>query len=222
MDNLMRTLLTFFVTFATVTISFGQKFTVGSEIGFVSSINTDYKVTDIENRRISYYTGLNLNYISGDRLSITTGFHYLRQGYRHSTCYIFEEGVKNELIGKIDYLMIPLSVNIHVLKSRKLIATFGISGACNIKAVQDYPEPIGGCYIYYIRDLTPFIREYSINGIAGIGYKIIENEKYELISTFKYYQGLTNSFNNPYTDIQLNIERKYSSALLTVQFNYKL
>lgn len=216
----MRIILTFVITLVTVTISNGQKFSVGGEFGLISSINTDYKVTDFENRRNSYYTGLNLNYKYDDRLSFTTGFHYLRQGYRHSTCYIFEEGVKNELVGKFDYLAIPLSVNIHLLKSRKLIATFGLLGAYNIKAVQEHPERIGGCSIYYIPDLSDRTQDNSLSGIVGIGYKILEIEKFEIIPTIRYFHGLNNSFKNPYTDIPLKIERKYSSAVLTVNFNY--
>ncbi len=218
----MKPTLTILITLLVTTSTFGQNFSIGSEVGIISSINTDYKITDIENRRNTFYSGLNLNYKYDNRLSFTTGLHYLRQGYRHSTCYIFEEGVKNELIGKIDYLTIPVTANIHFLKSRKLITTFGLLGAYNIKAVQDYPEPIGGCEIYYIPDLTDFTRKYSISGIIGIGYKFFENDKVELISNIKYYQGLTNTFNNPFPDITWNIKEQYSSILLTFSFNYKL
>lgn len=217
----MRIILTFVLTLVTVTISYGQKFSVGGELGIISSINTDYKITDFENRRNSYYTGLNLNYKYDDRLSFTTGFHYLRQGYRHSTCYIFDEGVRNELVGKFDYLAIPLSVNIHLLKSRKFIATLGLLGAYNIKAVQEHPEQIGGCYIYYIPDLSDRTQDYSLSGIVGMGYKILESRKIEIVPAIRYFHGLTNSFKNPYTDIPLNIERKYSSVLLTFNINYK-
>ncbi len=206
----------------TTTVVFGQKFSIGGEFGVISSINTDYKVTDFENRRNTYYGGLNFNYKYNDRLSFSTGLHYLRQGYRHSTCYIFEEGVKNQLVGKIDCLTIPVLANIHFLKSKKLIATFGLMGGYNIKAVQDYPDPIGGCEIYYIPDLSSSTQDFSISGIVGLGYKIFDSDKFELISSVKYYQGLTNSFNNPYSDIPLSINRKYSSAVMTININYKL
>ena len=215
---------TIFVTMIlmTTTAVFGQEFSIGGEFGVSSSINNDYKVTDFENRRNTYYGGLNFDFKYNDRLSFSTGLHYLRQGYSHSTCYIFEEGVKNQLVGKIDYLTIPVSANMHFLKSRKLIATFGLLGGYNIKAVQDYPESIGGCEIYYIPDLTSFTQEFSLSGIVGIGYKIFENDKIELIPMVKYFQGLTNTFKNPYPGSSLNIDRKYSAALMTVKLNYKL
>jgi Outer membrane protein beta-barrel domain len=225
----MKTTLTILIATLTITFSFGQKFSLGSEVGIISSIITQYNITDFKNRRNTYYSGLNLNYHFNDRLSFTTGFHYLRQGYRQSTCYIFKEGVKNELVGKFDYLTIPISANIHLLKSRKLIATFGLLGGYNIKAAQDYPKPIGGCKIYYISDLAPSTKKYSISGMFGIGYKILENDKFELVSNVKYYQGFSNSFNNPNSDIEegmgrafLKIDRKHSSAVMTINFNFKL
>jgi hypothetical protein len=215
---------TLFVTMILMTtnVVFGQNFSIGGEFGVTSSINNYYKVTDFENRRNTYYGGLSFNYQYNDRLSFSTGLHYLRQGYRHSTCYIFQEGVKNQLVGKIDYLTIPVSVNIHFLKSRKLITTFGLLGGYNVKAVQDYPEPIGGCEIYYTPDLTSSTQEFSLSGIVGIGYKAFENDKIELIPIIKYYHGLTNTFRNPIGEMPLIIKRKYSSVLITISINYKL
>lgn len=206
----------------TSTAVFGQKLSMGGEFGVSSSLNSDYKATDLENRRNTYYAGLNFNYKLNDRILFSTGLHYLRQGYKHTTCYIFEEGVKNQLVGKIDYLTIPVTVNLHFLKSRKLIASFGLIGGYNIKAVQDYPEPIGGCYIYYIPDLSASTQDFSFSGMLGLGYKIFTGEKIELISSMKYYYGLTNSFRNIYSDTPINLNRKYSSALLTIEINYKL
>lgn len=217
----MKKVLTILILLIATTSSYGQKISIGSEVGIISSINTDYNITDFPNRRNTYYSGVNLNYNYNNKLSFTIGFHYLRQGYRHSTCYTFEEGVKNELVSKIDYLTIPITVNIHFLKSRKLITTFGLLGAYNIKAVQDYPKRIGGCYIYYIPDLTDFTRKYSISWTMGLGYKIFEDENVELISSIKYYQGITNTFNYPHNDISLNFDKKYSSAVMTIKFNYK-
>lgn len=214
------TILTFLIILTSISFSFGQKFSLGSEVGFISSINTDFKITDIENRRNSYFIGLNLNYKYDDRLSFTSGLHYLRQGYRHSTCYIFEEGVKNQLVGKIDYLTIPISANIHLLKSRRLITSFGLIGAYNIKAVQDYPNPIGGCLIYYEPDLTKTRKQYSVYGNIGIGYKLLDNDKIELISYIRYFQGLTNTMKNPFPNITW-VDR-HSSLLLSIGFNYKL
>lgn len=207
---------------ATTTIVFGQKFTIGGEFGINSSINNDYEITDFQNRRNTYYGGLNLNYQFNERLSFSSGLHYLRQGYRHSTCYIFEEGVKNQLVGKIDYLSIPLAVNLHLLKSRKLIATLGLLSGFNINAIQDYPEPIGGCEIYYLPDLSSVTQDFSLSGIIGIGYKVLETNRVELIPTFKYYQGLSNIYKNPRPDISLDIDRKYNTALVSILLNYKL
>jgi hypothetical protein len=161
-------ILTFLILQTSISNSFSQKVSLGSEVGIVSSINTDFNIINIENRRNSYFIGLNLNCKYYNRVSFTTGFQYLRQGYRHSTCYTFEEGVKNQLVGKIDYLAIPISANIHLLKSRRLITSFGLIGAYNIKAIQDYPKPIGGCEIYYEPDLTKTIKLHSVYGNIGV------------------------------------------------------
>jgi len=195
-----------------------QKLIIGSEIGLISSINTDYNLTDFENRRNTYYSGLNVNYNFSERLTFTSGLHYLRQGYRHKTCYIFEEGVKNELAGKLDYLIIPLALNVNFGRSNKILTTAGIYGAYNIKAVQDYPEPIGGCLIYYIEDLSDYTYDYTLGGIIGAGYRIFENDKFQINSMIKYYQGLKNASKVE----EIDIKRKYSSALITVTINYKI
>ncbi len=214
------TILTFLIILTSISYSFGQKLSLGSEVGFISSINKDFEFNGIENRRNSYFVGLNLNYKYNDRLSFTSGLHYLRQGYRHSTCYFFEEGVKNELVGKIDYLTIPFSANIHLLKSRRLIFSFGLIGGYNIKAVQDYPNPIYGCEIYYLKDLRTTIKQHSVYGSIGIGYKLLDNDKFELISNIRYIHGLINIMKNPYQYITLF--DRYSSFLLSIGFNYKL
>ena len=103
----------------TISVVFGQKSSIGGEFGISSSINNDYKVTDFENRKNTYYGGLNFNYQFNDRLSFATELHLLQQGYKHSTCYTFKEGVKNQLVGKIDYLTIPVSVSIHFSEIKK-------------------------------------------------------------------------------------------------------
>ncbi len=201
---------------------FGQNFTIGGEFGVSSSINNDYEITDFENRRNTYYAGLNLNYQFNERITFSLGLHLLRQGYRHSTCYVFEEGVKNQLVGKIDYLTMPITANFYLLKSRKLVTTIGLLGGYNTKARQVYPEQIGGCDIYYVPDLSLVTQDFSWSGIIGLGYKVVETNRIELIPMVKYYQGLTNTFKNPRPDISLNIDRKYSTALLSVMLNYKL
>ena len=104
----MKRILTFLFLFILATSAIGQKFSIGSEVGIISSINTGYKLTDYQNRRNTYYAGININYQVVSSLSFTTGFHYVRQGYRHATCYIFEDGEGIDLVGKFDYLSIPV------------------------------------------------------------------------------------------------------------------
>lgn len=205
---------------ASASTAFGQKFSLGGEAGFVSSVNTDFTITDLENSRNTYYAGLNFSYKYDDRLSFTIRLHYLRQGYRHSTCYIFEEGVKNELVGKIDYLTIPIRTNIHLLKSKRLMASFALIGAYNIKAAQDYPTPIGGCLLYHATGLTKSIQQYSLYGSVGVGYKCLDGDKFELVPHIRYFQGLTNIMKNPYPN--MTWVDSYRSFLLTLAFNYKL
>lgn len=216
MKKLIFILLSIFLSTTLV----GQKLSIGGELGVISSINSDYKSTDFENRRNSFYSGINLNYKINEFLSFSTGIHYLPQGYKHCTCYIFEEGTKNELVGKVDYLAVPLTANISFLKSRKLLTVFGVMWSYNIKAVQDYPEPIGGCEIGYMKDISPFVQDFSLMGIVGVGYKLYQTEKLEIIPMLKYYRGFSNTYHNPYRDI--DFDRKYHSALLTLMINYNL
>jgi len=217
----MKTISIIILTLITTSL-YGQKISIGTELGVISSINSNYEVTDFNNRRNSPFIGLNLNYKFTPRLSFSTGILYLRQGYRHTTCYFFDEGVKNELVGKFDYLSMPITASLYWLKSRKLITNFGLLGSFNIQAAQDHPEPRGGCEFYYIPDLTASTQKYSISGIIGIGYTVFNNDKIEIASMIKYYQGLTNTYKSPYPDFQFNIDRKYSSALMTVNINYFL
>ena len=200
---------------------FAQKFSIGGETGVISSINTDYKVADFENRRNTYYAGLNFNYSYNERITFATGLHYMQQGFRHETCYIFEEGVKNELVGKLDYFILPISLNLSLGKSNRFIATIGMYGGINVNAAQDYPEPIGGCKIYYPRDVSDVTQKYVFGGLVGMGFKIYENEKIEFKSMIKYYQGLSNTMKNPYTD-DIIWRDKYSSLLITLALDYKL
>ena len=136
--------------------------------------------------------------------------------------YISENGEGIDLVGKFDYLSIPVLANVHLLKSRKLILSIGLLGEYNFKAVQDYPRVHGGCEYYYFPDLSDVTKEYSFSAIAGIGYKVLEKDKFELITALKYYHGLTNTYQLPQPDIHISIDRRYSSVLMTLSFNYKL
>lgn len=200
---------------------FAQNISIGGEVGFISSINTDFKVTDFENRRNTYYVGLNLNYNYTQKITFVSGLHYLQQGYKHKTCYIFEEGVKNELVGKLDYILLPISINLNLGKSNRLITTIGVYGGRNVNAVQDYPEPIGGCEIYYPSDISNVTSKLIFGGLVGMGLKIYESEKIVLKSMLKYYQGLSNSMSNNHS-YDIVWKDKYSSLLMTVTLDYKL
>ena len=192
---------------------FSQRLSIGLEAGISSSRNTKYEFSTSENRRTSFNAGINLNYAISQTLSINSGLHYLRQGYTHETCYIFPEGVENKLVGKFDYLMIPLAANIHLLKSKKLVVNFGINGAYNVKAAQDHPEALGGCSIGYIRNLKNTTKDFNLIGSTGIGYKIFQNVKNELLLMMKYYHGLANYNNTDY---------KNNSFLVNMVYNFRI
>ncbi len=197
---------------------FAQNISIGAELGMISSINTAYRVTEIENRRNTYYNGLNLNYNFNNKLSMTTGLHYLRQGYQHETCYLFGEGVRNRLVGKLDYLMVPLAANLHLGKSQRLIATLGLYGAFNIKAIQDVPDPIGGCKIGYVENLSHITASFMMGGIAGLGYKIFASDRLEMTVMARYLQGLSNvNKNHPHYSF-----KRSSAASITLAVNYRL
>lgn len=198
-----------------------QTFSVGGEIGVISSINEDYEQTDIENRRNTYYSGLNLNYHYRPKITFSSGLHYLRQGYKHETCYIFAEGEKNELVGKLDYMVIPVSARFNIGTSNRLVLSLGIYGGMNIKAAQDYPEQIGGCETYYPKDLTNSTSQFMFGGSLGVGVKMYENEKIKVHSLLKYYQGLSNSMSNNH-DYEIEWEDSYNSMVLSFTVDYTL
>ncbi len=193
---------------------FSQRLSIGLEGGISSSRNTEYEFSASENRRTSFNAGINLNYALSKTLFISSGLHYLRQGYTHETCYFFPEGVENKLVGKFDYLMIPLTANIHLLKSKKLIANFGVNGAYNIKAAQDHPEALGGCRIGYIRNLKSTTSDFALIGTTGIGFKIFQKTKKELLLMMKYYHGLTN--------YRTRGDNKNNSILVNMIYNFRI
>lgn len=198
-----------------------QKISIGGEAGFISSINTNYRLTDIENRRNTYYTGLNISYHFNEKISLTSGLHYQRQGYRHETCYIFADGVKNELVGMLDYILIPLSLNLNLGKSHRFITMLGVYGGVNIQAAQDHPEILGGCSIYYPMDLSHVTQKRVFGGLIGVGYKVIDTEKFALKPLLRYTQGISNVMkNNP--DWGTNWQRRYSALMLTISLDYRL
>ena len=58
-------------------------------------------------------------------------------------------------------------------------------------------------------------------GLIGVGYKIIENEKFDMKSMLKYYQGLSNTMSNNHS-YDIVWKDKYSSLLITFTFDFKL
>ena len=217
----MKTIFFLITTVMITTSLFAQKISIGGEIGAISSINTDYKVSDFENRRNTYYAGLNLNYNYTEKITFSTGLHYLQQGYKHKTCYLFEEGVKNELVGKLDYILLPVSVSFNLGRLNRLITTIGIYGGINVNARQDYPKPIGGCKVYYPKDISSSTSKFIFGGFIGVGFKIYESEKIVLKPMLKYYQGLSNSMSNNHS-YDIEWKDKYSSLLVTFTLDYKL
>lgn len=200
-----------------------QKYSVGAEFGAISSVSQKFESPNFNNRRHTYVAGLKLNYAYNTRLSFSTGLQYLRLGYRHTTCYIFEEGVKNELTGKIDYLVVPLLANIHMLQSRKLIFTFGLLPGINIKAVQDYPDFIGGCQVYYTKDLRHSTSSFTWKGQLGLGYTLFETERFKGIASMNFVRRLSNNIRDPFEFLTTSSsERRYRATSLTLGAAYKL
>lgn len=197
-------------------ISHGQKVAHDVELGLISSLNTDYKYSDFKNRRNTFYLGYNVNlYTKSPLLSFTSGVHYIRQGYQHKTCYFFEPGVRNLLVGKVDYLAVPLQVNFHLLQSRDLVFSLGTWIGYNIKAKQDYPKAIGGCQLLYIEDLSSVTKDFSTNAQIALKYRILERSKYNIYIGTKYFHGLTNIANFS------NVQRRNHSHVLSLSYEFK-
>lgn len=198
-----------------------EKFSIGVESGIVSSKNTKYKFTEIENRRNTYYIGLNANYKLNKKIELTTGIHFLRQGYKRTTCYIFEEGVKNELVGKLNYQIVPVLFNLYIGKTNKFWTSIGIYNGLNGKAAQDYPKQIGGCLKGYPKDISSSTKKYVVGGIIGLGYHFFEKDNFQLSSRIKYFQGINNIKKNPYSSLNFWND-KYSSLLISFALNYNI
>jgi len=199
-----------------------QNLSLGGELGFISSTN-NYDFTDLDSRRHSYYTGLDIVCNHNNRLSFTFGLHYLRQGdcsRLANACFIFEEGAGNKLVRKIDYVSFPVTISLHLLKSHKLITVFGLYGGHNIKAIKDWPVSIKDtCNFGYIKDLTVYTKKCIVGGIAGFGYKIFENDKLQLTPMIKCYQGFSNTYEG---DNWYNTIITYNSFLITLTLNYRV
>ncbi|MCI5058198.1 MAG: PorT family protein [Flavobacteriales bacterium] len=217
----MKLIITFGLSIV-ISMGIAQNFSVGGEIGFITSKNDDYKLSTIENRRNTYYIGVNGNYKLSDRFELGTGLSYLRQGIKHETCYIFDEGVKNELIRKIDYIMLPTLVNFFIDKNKKLYGTLGIYNGLNINAVQEFPDPIGGCEIYYAKDLTNRSK-HLIGGTVGMGYRIHHRDRINTNINIKYHQGFNNIITQRRDLYPFNVGfEQYGSLVISISSNFSL
>ncbi len=192
---------------------YGQKISIGPEVGFVSSLSEDGGLFEIDYRRHTYYVGLNINYNLKNNLQLLTGIQYLQQGYK------FLIGPENMLVGKFDYLVIPISFNRNLGKRNQFVAGIGIYVGYNLKAVQDYPERDQFGSVYYEPDLTELTNKSMFGASVNFGYKLYTDEKIELITQLKYYQGISNIASDPYGS---GWSDKYSSILATVALNFKL
>ncbi|MBT7827156.1 MAG: PorT family protein [Bacteroidetes bacterium] len=205
------------------TIILAQDLSIGYEIGLISSSNSDYNRLDIENRRNTDYFGVNFQKTMNQSISFGSGLQFLKQGYKHGTCYIVPDDVKNEVVGKLNYLVVPATINTHLGKSKRFIANFGIYGAVNIKAVQDIPdEIIGGCAIGYIDNLRRFTKRFGVGGILELGYEVYRHDKFQVNTLVKYYQGFSNTKKYPDPNVIVPWMAKYNSAIISVSLNYKI
>lgn len=192
--------------------SFAQGLSIGIETGGIYSKQSNIEETLFDPQRKTFYVGANVNYPFKKRGSLTTGLHYLRQGYKHSTCHIYPEGVENLLIGKLDYVTLPLSVNFHFDKKRRLYTGLGTYFAFNLFAKQDFAPPRGGCQIFYPEDIQGSIYNLYVGAMASIGYKFFDNEYFHFDALLKYYRSIRG----------ISYYASNRSLLFTVSFNYKL
>ncbi|KAA3621895.1 MAG: PorT family protein [Bacteroidetes bacterium] len=208
----MKTKLLLLIFFLCAQFLSAQKLSIGPEIGVISSFDSGYDLTDFEKRRSTYFMGVNVNYQISDHFSVASGLQYLRLGYQHETCYEFPEGVENLLVGKIDYLIMPLEIKYYLGKTNRLYTSLGLLIGYNIKAVQDIPERIGGCDFGYASDISGSVDDFGIGGNLGLGYTIFSNEMWDIVTEINA---------NIISEIT-QLESFGSGLLWTIQMNYQL
>ncbi len=208
----MKTKLLLLILFLCAQFLSAQKLSIGPEIGVISSFDDKFKFTDFEKRRTTYFTGINVFYQFNKQFTFSSGVHYLRFGYQYKTCYEVPEGVKNCLVGKIDYLAIPFEVKYHFGKAKRLYTSLGLLFGYNIKAVQDLPPSIGGCEFGYASDISGSVDDFGIGGNVALGLTIFRNDMWEVISEVNA---------NIVSEIT-QLESFGSGMLWTIQLNYQL
>ena len=224
-----RTGLLLTLLFLATTLTFGQRISIGAELGASASNNNDSpglilsrsgssRDIALETRRITYFAGVNAKYKLRPRFSLATGLHYLRQGDKHPACEDAEVREQNQAGRKIDYLAVPVLANLKLLKPGKLIASMGLAGAYNTRAVSGYPNSNDACTAHRKNDLRSKTRAFALYGIVGLGYELIYRNKIEVIPNLRYYQGLTAS----QTPEVAHLPILYNSVQLTMQVNYNL
>lgn len=208
----MKAVLLFLYTVFVTSTLCGQKFTLGSEVGVISTLSYGYSSVDFNSRRNTYFTGLNITYKLSSRVSLSSGMYYVRQGRNFNTCTYNTDETKYDVTNKYDNLAMPLTINFHLLKSRKLIINTGILGAYNLMAINEFAK-ITNCETSYPTYLSSDTQDFSLIGTLGFGYKFFENDKIECISTLKWFQSIRKN-RNP--------EPRYTSTIVAFSFNYKL
>jgi hypothetical protein len=197
-----------------------QAFSIGAESGWISSREMRYPIDGYEFFRNSVHAALDFQYSLNPKTAVSIGFAYLQFGFQHPTCFFFEEGVKNKLVGKFDYLSLPLSVIYFLGKKNRIGIHAGTYLAFNLRAVQQHPEPIGGCLIYYVPDLKHVTQEVNFGFHLAASTRISERNKSELRMKLTYIKGLSNSFKN--TNPGVNIERYFEAYTIGMTYRYKI
>ena len=193
-------------------ISSAQHTTIGPELSFLLSNNSEFEFSSFNNKRASFSYGVNFARQLSNKIYLETGFQYLTQGAKYETCYTFPEGEPNKIVVKRDYVIVPLNVLYGIGPNNNIKGTLGLFGAYNVKAIQDYPEPIGGCNIGHPRDLTNNTEQFYLGLLTGLSYVVFSNEILEIELGLEYYKNLT----------QINNFVNNNSIGLSSKFNLKL
>ncbi len=167
--------------------SFAQKLSFGVEAGLISSQPYNSFFSSLKSRRNSFNIGLNLNYQISESISLTTGLHYLRQGYKRKIWFGLDPVEEVKVVDKFDNLAVPLAVNFHLLKSKRLMVQLGINVVYNFNTKLDNIE-----FSAYQNDISSNLRNFNLQTTFGIGYKIIKNEDSDLSIMLKSSPGISN------------------------------
>jgi len=189
-----------------------QKATIGPAFSFLLSNNSQFDFSSFDNKRASISYGINYSKQISTKFFLETGFQYLAQGAQYKSCLAFPEGEEHNIVIKRDYLIIPLNLMYGIGSTNNWKLSLGLYGAYNVKAIQDYPEPIGGCNRGYPRDITGNTERFYLGFSTGIYYIVFSNELFEINLGVDYFKNLT----------QINAFVNNNSFGLDAKFNLKL